>query len=269
MKKRFILLIDVKEESKTLLRFAGNWAGRVDAELLIIQQVYSMAPGIGEGEIRSKIKRHEREKALTELTDFVANELDTSVTVRFYVTTGSLEIAIHKLHTSQMLDIIFVGMKNKSWLERLFFQSTAIRLYQEVKKPIVVLPLDCESNDFDCVQIAVTPRFPVNEEALRQVLSVTAAFGKKVILFSVLKPHESDEEVTVYLNLLLQIFPEYALSYEIVRNEDVVRGITKQIETGNGLLIVQKGSREFSDYFRSYIVEDLIQLSKAPVVILP
>src|SRR5690606_18867893 len=132
---------DFSEHSKTLLRFAGNWAKSVNAELLVVNQVFSVAPAMGEGEIRDEIKRQEKRSALAQLSGFVKNVWnDSGVSIKLYVTTGSLQTAIDKLHRSKNLDLIFTGVTSTNWIERIFMQSTALRLSNEIDKMIVALP---------------------------------------------------------------------------------------------------------------------------------
>jgi hypothetical protein len=271
MKKRFILLIDLTEQSKALLRIANTWAMEVGAELLVVNQVFSVAPGMGEGEIRNEIKQQERRTALTQLTDFTRETLgDDTAPVKFYVTTGSLELAIHKLHLSEMSDFIWVGMKSKNWLERIFMQSTAIRITADVKKTIIALPDGYKGTDFDHLYVAVSPKYPLNEDAFRKLLSIATSIGKKVTVFSVLKSNEPDEEVKSYLKSLGDLYSQtQAISSETVRNDDALSGIRAYMEQKEGILVVQKGTRTLADFFRKYVVDDLLHLSEIPLVILP
>jgi len=271
MKKRFILLIDLTEQSKALLRLANTWAMEAGAELLIVNQVFSLAPGMGEAEVRNDIKRQERREARLQLADFAKKVLgDTIVPVKFYVTTGSLEAAIHKLHHSKTSDFIWVGMKSKNWLERIFLQSTAVRLTSDVEQSIIALPDDCTTTDFDHFYVAIAPKYPLNEDAFRNLLSITITTGKKISLFSVLRPNENDEEARAYLKSLSDLYSQNAsINYEIVRYDDIVSGIKDYIRQKQGILVLQKGTRTLADFFRKYIVHDFLHLSEIPLVILP
>lgn len=270
MKKRFILLVDLEDRSKSLLNFAGKWATATGAELLVINQVMSMAPGFGEQEIRKEIKRQERKNALNELTHYVSQALDASVEAKFYVTTGSLETAIHKLRSSDTLDLIFVGIRSKNWLERIFLQSTAMRLYNEVNTMVIAMPLDATIDDFSGVNIAVSTRFPVNEAAFSKLLAITAGIGKSVTVFSVLTLGADPSETRAYLKHLCNL-SEHAdfVQHEIVYHDNTLKGITEFMAASNRILALQKGTRDLTDYFRPQVVDDLLHESKMPVLILP
>ena len=271
MKKRFILLTDLTEQSKNTLRLVNNRAKKVNAEMLLVHQFFSVAPGMGETEIRNEIKRQERKQALAQLSDFAKETLgEDSATLKYYVTTGSLETAIHRLHHSEMSDFILVGVKSKSWLERIFLQSTAVRLISEIQKTIIALPDDLEKTDFDHLHVAVTLKYPLNEDAFRKLLSITASVGKRIVLFSVLKHNEPDEEIREYLNVLSDLYAQYApINVEIKREEDPIAGIKEYMQKQEGMLVVQKGTRTITDLFRKYVVDDLLRLSEIPMVILP
>src|SRR5690606_23710068 len=140
-----------------------------------------------EGEIRDEIKRQEKRSALAQLSGFVKNVWnDSGVSIKLYVTTGSLQTAIDKLHRSKNLDLIFTGVTSTNWIERIFMQSTALRLSNEIDKMIVALPDKFKNTDFENMQVAVAPQFPLNEDAFQQLVSITAPVGKTLSFFSVL-----------------------------------------------------------------------------------
>jgi hypothetical protein len=91
-----------------------------------------------------------------------------------------------------------------------------------------------------------------------------------VTLFSVIKPTEPDEGVRNHLKSLSNRYTgQEPVNIEIVRNDDVLTGIRTYMESRNGILVVQKGTRTLADFFRKYVVDDMLHLSKVPLIILP
>jgi hypothetical protein len=132
------------------------------------------------------------------------------------------------------------------------------------------LPDGYKGTDFDHLYVAVSPKYPLNEDAFRKLLSIATSIGKKVTVFSVLKSNEPDEEVKSYLKSLGDLYSQtQAISSETVRNDDALSGIRAYMEQKEGILVVQKGTRTLADFFRKYVVDDLLHLSEIPLVILP
>jgi hypothetical protein len=270
LKKRFIVLIDLAAHSKQLLIFADKWARMVNAEVLVVHQKMPLIPGIGESEVIEDIKREHRKKALDELSQFVQNTLTDSTSVKLYVTTHNLEGSLSRLKQSKTLDFFFVGMKYKNLFEKMLISSTAIKLVNEMDNVIIALPEGNLPDNMDTLYIAIKQKYPLNEPALQHILSITGNSIKKIHLFSMLKPGENDSIIKNHLlSLQMRFKDQIAITYECQTTNDAFQEIKHYMQDRPGLLVVQKGSRDLVDFFRKYLVNDLINYAQIPLVILP
>lgn len=270
MKKRFLVFIDFSDYSRWLLTTAAAWAERAGAEVLLIHHSHSPVPGLGDSESQLSIKQSYVEDAEEKLKAFASEVLGDTGTLKFYGTTESLPHFVAKLDEPDASDFLFVGMKNKSLLEKIFVRGTAIDLSDNLDKVIIALPAMAEPLRFDNLYIAIRTRYRLNEPEFKNVLSLTADGLSRLHFFSVLKEDEKSDKTEAYLEDLESRFSDTAdVSCAIRRSDDPFGEIKHYMEENGGVLVVQKGSRSVMDLFRKFFVSEIVYHARIPIIILP
>ena len=270
MTKKIIVLVDLSASSSRLLLEANTWAIRLNADLLVVHQTFSAAPAMGDPEIRSQIGLQSRREALARLAAFVAETRVSGANIKFHITTSNLDTALLKLKTTITADIIVVGVKDKNWVERLFLGDTAIKLVNELSNTIIAIPELPDTYDLSTVYVAIKQKYPLNEIAFSNLISTSDNTRLPVRLMSVLKPTEPEDSTREYLQSLCDKYSAIAdMSYELIRSEHPYSAIKQYMDGHEGLLMIQKGTRNLADIFRKYFVNDAISHGQFPVAILP
>jgi nucleotide-binding universal stress UspA family protein len=269
MTKKIIVLVDLSEFSKQLLYIANTWAKRLAAELLVVHQTFSAAPAMGDPEIRSKIGVQSRREAITKLAGFVAETKISGANIKFHVTTSNLDTALLKLKTTITADIIVVGIKSKNWLERLVLGDTATKLINELNNTIIAIPDLPSTYDLSTLHVAIKQKYPLNDLAFRNLVTPNDS-RVKVNLISVVNPTEDEVNMREYIQSLCAKYSAIAnIGYDLIVSEDTFSVLKEYMSARQGLLVIQKGSRNLSDIFRRYFVNDAISYAQFPVVVLP
>lgn len=270
MKKRFIVLTDLSTPSERLVQFAATWADKAGAELVVAHQAAVFAPAMGDAEIRSEIKRRNKQSALRTLQDFTKQVLGNIRNVKFHVTTSKIETSLARLNNSKNLDVIFVGIKKeKSFIENLLTESTAIKLSSEINKIIISIPVDTVDYNFESLCIGLKHAYPINETEFTNLLTIATPMFSSIQLLSVTEQEEQNGEAEMFLSSVAHEHQSQAkLSYKVAHTASIPVHLSDYVE-GNSMLAIQKGPRSLFDIFRKYHVNELLKNGHIPLIILP
>lgn len=270
MKKRFIVLTDLSTPSERLVQFAATWADKAGAELVVAHQAAVFAPAMGDAEIRSEIKRRNKQSALRTLQDFTKQVLGSIRNVKFHVTTSKIETSLARLNTSKNLDVIFVGIKKeKSFIENLLTESTAIKLSNEINKIIISIPVDTADYNFDSLCIGLKHAYPVNQTEFTNLITIAAPMFNNIQLLTVTEHEEQNGEAATFLSSIIKEQESVAqLSYKVEHTASKTVHLSDYVKD-NSMLAIQKGPRSLFDIFRKYHVNELVKNGHIPLIIIP
>ena len=268
--KRVVVLVDLSETSGKLLMFANDLAIESGIELWVVHQTFSFAPALGDAEIRSGIDLNSRREALKKLSAYVADAGVNGNHISYHVTTNNLDGAILNLKAMGPDDVIVVGVRAKGWLQRLLMQGTAVKLVNAVQNTIIALPDVSGSQSLSKLYVAIKPDYPLNHEQLRNLALLDGQSGKPIHFLSVPSSGEDTETLLRFLKSQCDIYGDIAsVSFEILPTGNTLSGIRQYMQDKEGMLVVQRGSRNFLDIFRKYFATDLIHDAQIPTIILP
>lgn len=270
MNKRFIVLVDMTEHSGRLLQFAYKLAVHTGASFVVAHQSDAMIPAISDSDIIEDARIKHTKERFRQLSEFTYTTLGTTSGIKFHITRKNIEIWLLKLKKSKYIDIIFVGMKSKSLLERIFMRSTTLKLVNEINKIIVALPESATQYSFKSLHIAVKEKYPINISALQCIVEISEETIDNVHFFSMLPPGNPTEKTNSYLQALGNgLYVNTTINYDIYHTESPFEEIKTYMQKNKGILVLQKGGRELTDMFRKYFVNDLVNYANIPLIILP
>ncbi|MGN6294543.1 MAG: universal stress protein [Chitinophagaceae bacterium] len=270
MKKRFIVLIDFSDHSKHLLLLANTWAKKTNAEIVLVHQVIKPVPALATTDVIDKLKQSLKESALEELKSFASEVIDDSSTIRFLADTAHLISIIESLETPNTIDYIFVGVNDRSAIERLFLGNTASELSKQSDKILLAFPTTKTDISIDRLYVGVKEKYPINGKAFQNLIGILKDIISEIRFFSSLKPEEDQGSTEKYLQSLHTWYNDQVnSSYTIYRNEDPINTVKEYMVKNKGLLVIQKGSRTLADIFRKFWTTEMINSANIPVIILP
>lgn len=268
--KRIMVLVDLSETSARLLTFAKALADKASIELLVVHQAFSLAPAMGDAEIKSGIDLQSRRDALKKLSAYVSDAGVNGPQVRFHVTTSNLDGAVLSLQAMSQDDVIIVGIRSRSWLERMFTQGTVVKLVNAIHSVIVALPDLPARPDLSVFHVAITPKYPINHTQVRNLVLLNAATTKQLRFLSVPSPDDDLAQLKEFLQSQCDMLGDLVnVNYEILPPGNVLSAIRSYMQNSKGVLVVQRGPRNFLDIFRKYFATDLIHDAQIPTIILP
>ncbi len=269
MKNRFIVLVEFSNASANLLKLAHQLALINRIPLVVVHQSLSPVPGIGETTLIGAIKKDISENSLQQLQEFVMQTIGPSVIITYEVTTSNLAEAVLNLQTSDKADIVFTGIKHKDFIDKILFGSTAVKISDHTDNIIISVPDGYSTIDLSTLNIGIVECYPINVEALKNLLLITPHVNK-LNFFSVVRSDEDKNPVYELLKgIAQQLKGTVTCVYEVVEAEKIIDGIKNYSSLQGGVLVLQKGTRNFSDVFRTQVVNEVVYSAELPVIILP
>ncbi|QCX54313.1 hypothetical protein [Elizabethkingia sp. JS20170427COW] len=272
MKKRFILFLENLDTCQNLLLYAGEWSKRSGAELLLFTQTNIMVPAFAEAQDKLHIVNKVNEQALASLKQLSSKILSKNIKVDYHVSELSFPLYYNKIETTEYQDLIFIGIKEIGILRKLFFGNIAIQLVERIGNTLVALPQEISVFCQEKIFVAVSDKVTINILELTKFLNFIDGKKCNITFFHLAKSGEDTSSVEMKLRELSNLFSEkYNTDIAVFEGRDLLNNIDNIIENAHReMLIVQKGSRLISDHlFRKFLVNDLINVARVPLVVLP
>lgn len=272
MKKRFIVLIDFSKYSANLIRYAADWCAQIDAELLLIHQTTVLSPALADYQAKQEITQHTNNKSMTELKKLAREIIPSTIKISFWVSESHLNTIIPAMLTEAFEHLVFIGIKEAGLLKQIFLGSTAVDIIDHTKNIVIAMPKEISRFSHKKIFIAVAEKHPLNREELNKFLNFIDPQGTELTFFYLAKPSEETENIKKYLIELSQSYAgHYDSSYSVFEGnhpfEDIKEVINDKIDE---ILVIQKGSRFLNDqYFRKFLINELIYHGQTPMVVLP
>jgi hypothetical protein len=270
MKKRFIVLIDFSDHSRQLLLLVNAWARKTNAELILVHQVVRPIPAMGDSEIIAKLKQSGKEDAFEDLKSFTKEALGDDSGIRYLADTNHLISIIESLNEVDTIDCIFVGMNDKTIIDRLFLRSTAAELSKQLDKIIFAFPTYRTDINVDTLYVGISEQHPLNEKAFQTLATIMGGVINEIQFFSIIKPADEQEKAERYLETLQVHYKNHVnASYAVYKEEHPMDAVKDYMLKNKGFLVIQKGSRSLLDVFRKFWTTEMIYNARIPIIILP
>ncbi|MCW5907681.1 MAG: universal stress protein [Chitinophagales bacterium] len=272
MKKRFIILIDFSEYSGNLIKYACDWSKQINPELLLVHQSIVLAPALTDNESRRLIAQNTYDEALQNLKALAKELIPPTIKVSFLVSESNLRITLPKLLSEPFDNLIFTGIKGTGLLKKIFIGSVALEVIENTKNIVVAMPKEITSFSHEKIFVAVTEKHPLNILELNKFLNYIDRKNTSITFFYLAKPNEKPKGIERQLTGLTKLFADkYKTSFSIYEGsnpfDDIKQVINNKI---NEMLIVQKGSRLFTDQlFRRFLINELVYEGQTPLIVLP
>lgn len=272
MKKRFILLIDLSDDSAHLIRYVWDWSQQLNADLHLVHQTEVLLPVLADDASRASVVSHANEEASLRITQLIGATLPTSGNVSYTVSDDPIQRTLKKLLAEPYDQLIFVGLKRAGFLKQIFIGSMAIQVIDKVKNIVVAMPTAMSHFSYESIYVAVTEKHPLNILALNKFLGFIDEGKTAITFFHLSKPTDRTVNIEKQLRGLAQLFSSrYRTSYAIYQGSGAFNDIRKVINnTIDELLIVQRGSRHLTDQiFRKFLINELVFEGETPLIVLP
>jgi len=263
---------DFSDCSKNALKYAIRIAQELKSNLTLMHGYHIPIPSAEmtvaiDPELAENYKKEVEEKL--ELLKEEIKELDSIPSNFKFVMAFAVEAIMHSIkhHDS---DLVIMGTKGASGLQKVLFGSIASSIVQKSPKPVLSVP--ASFNEFELSNIAIAVDLNAIEDYHLFDLVKLLAFNHNAEIHIInvnLKHSETDQLIEVQkLAAFLGDIPHH---YHVVRNKDVEQGIMEYIEKKNiNLLTMIPRHHDFLErLFTKSVTKSVSTRIKIPLLTLP
>ncbi len=164
------------------------------------------------------------------------------------------------------IDLIVMGSKGASGLEKVIFGSVAATALEMAEVPVLVVPPEYSFVPFEQIVLA-TDLNEVTNSALSPLQKLASAFGAKVTVLNVNAGSDKETPRPVYLSLegVETSFREVPLSQSI--NESINEFIQK--DKFDLMCMIRREKGFFESLFHKSVTKTQVYATKIPLLVLP
>lgn len=270
----YLVLYDFSHCAQQALRVAHQWSKWTGAELHLLYNLEgSLAPAMADQGLRQQLFAiskaeafNKAQRSFEEVTGETIHPLNVHIAVKSLATT------INRLVEELNTQLLFAGLKGHGVLKRLFIGSTVLNLLEHARIPVVAIPKQIGRFNKIALHICVSYHFTFNSMALQQFLQLMGSKIDFINFISVLTRDDDRQQAANHLAQLDSLFSKRAVvqTHLFEGNEPLAQVKAYMNAQEDGMLMLQKGSRAFSDHiFREFFINELVYDASLPLIILP
>ena len=270
MIKRILFPSDFSEASRNAGKYAAEIARRTGAELFILN-VYSVTiydPNMPAELLMSATEQAEKvSKEELEKMKGIFDGINVTVVSR----QGLVVDEIINYVQENAIDIVVMGTTGASGILEKIFGSNTSSVIAKTPRPVLAIPADAVYKSISTIVYATD----LQESETNEIVSVTeiaSIFDAEVTLLHVCDKSEEvlmEEKNSLYEDLRKNINYE-KLNFELVENEDVVKGIDEYV-TNNPVDIIAMATHHRSllgRLFGKSLTKDMVYHCRIPLLVL-
>jgi nucleotide-binding universal stress UspA family protein len=266
--RRILVPTDFSQVANNALKYAVEIAGDFKSELYLyhVYHIHKVDyhPYLPEDEQPFK-KQVERQMELTKLK-FEEDITRKGLSVRSIVDQDSIFFLFKDKVKNLGIDLVVMGSKGASGLERVVFGSVAANVMEIAKIPVLVVPPGYTFRQMEHIVLAIDRR-AVKPEVLSPVRKLAQKYGAKVTVLNVKRdPDKQSQPIAdLFLDGVETTYHEAPLSKSI--NETINKFIQ---EEGCDLLCMIRREKGFLEtVFQKSITKAQVHNSRGPLLVLP
>lgn len=269
--KNILFPTDFSENTENALTFALEIARTYNATLHImhsIEEPYDFAPMI-------KDIRETLDQRVKLLFDRLKNSIKedekySSLDIKTYMQTGRAQFTILEESRERDIDLVVMGTKGRTGLEKFFFGSSTAEVIQHSHVPVLAVPKEAEYDGFK--QIVFTTDYQDGDiEALKYTTDFADLFGSKIKVFH--SSLENGFRAEIMFRGLIEVAKESIPYQDIDFDHDITNSffdaISNQMLNGNISLLVMNRYEESLSIFKKHQTKEMSYYTIVPLLILP
>lgn len=237
---KILVPTDFSQPSKVGVIYAAKLAKELDAELILFHMVHIEIPPMAHVVPISENIENNVLESLTESGDLLQKEVRTAVKgvkVTFQAVKGfPLEDAIQTYAESNEIDLIIIGTKGASGIEKVIFGSNAVSVINKSSIPVISVPEESEFSPWKHIVYATDTHHIKSE--LKKIIPFAKFFDASIDIFHVL-PSKAEKEIDAkkIKDYLIENYHYKKITFTIVHSDEIVESIDEFVDKKKGDLL--------------------------------
>jgi nucleotide-binding universal stress UspA family protein len=261
-----LVATDFSPAATNALEFAAMLAGKTKASLRLLH-VYMVPVTMNDMPVLMASAETLKQSSEAGL-DRLKSELSLrhpELTISCDSRMGDIITEVEQIAKNETPLAIVIGTHGMSGFERAVFGSTAASIIRHANIPVIAVPATYHQLKIDSMLLATDLRHGI---PVAKIKHWTNQFGAALHIVHIAesKDKEPDEEPA-----FAEQFPDQRVSYEVIYNQDIQKGIITAIKkTGADLLLIMPHQHNLLDrIFHRQHTEALISHAPIPVLSIP
>jgi len=272
--KKILCPTDFSKAAANALNFAAILAEKTEAALTILHVLHlpmldTTETALVAGEVMGDHKRQATDKLHALVQYFTQKYQNKPLQIDYQVKEALLTDTVQDLTQHQGYGLVVMGTTGGgNSLEEILLGSNTESVIENVKCPVLAVPLAAKPNNFQHIVFASDYQ-PEDAAALKEVLQLAQLFGAQVEVVHV-STKENTPKALDFRQKLKQALPDYQLQFQEVVHPDEVTGMKDYLTRRNAdlLAILKKRRGFFHNLFSQSFSEQLTYQSKLPLLII-
>ncbi|MDA3616138.1 universal stress protein [Polluticaenibacter yanchengensis] len=272
--KNILILTDFSENATLAAKYAVLLAGKLNAENISFLHANQSVEAITSSPMVTITFEEIHEDAVRQMKQWkseILNEIPPSTNVHFLIEHMNLESGLNKVIEDHNIDLVVMGITGKTGWEKVIIGSNAIRVLENCKKPLLVIPTSTHAGlpnrillatDFKDVKSKLDSilleEFLTKMSASLDVINVSEGEGDFVDLRQEMKD-------------IFSVLDKFKPEFHYKTSTDVAEEINLfAIEHRSELIITfHQRSNWFVNLFRNSISKKLAWHTQVPLLVIP
>ena len=224
---------DFSKSSNNAALYAAKFAKKIKAEIILLHVVHFEHPpmvqvfGFIEHRIED-IRISNASQSCVSLTNEIKSKVK-GVQISFKIVSGfPIEDAIESCVVGNKIDLIIMGTKGASGLQKVLFGSHAVSVINKSSIPVITLPESASFHDVE--RIAYASDMHKIRSEIQKIIPLARLFNASIEVLHVL-PLDFEKKIDAehVKNTLIEKYKYQKISFHISHNSDVIEGINEFI----------------------------------------
>ncbi|MGB4774712.1 MAG: universal stress protein [Daejeonella sp.] len=274
---KILVLVDFSEKTLNAARYVAALSWQLPVEKLILYHSYQIMPFASDAPLYTlteidTIKKDSLNK-ITRIKEELQQIINPATSIEGYTDQRSLEFALRSIVDSERIDMVVIGVKHKSLLDKFLFENTTGILIKECAVPLLLIPEIYKFKTISKIGFACDLEDLNNSSTSLEFIKKYANFlNAQLYVVHVAKEGkaQSSDEIIRKMSKLYNLQNEAKPIYHFINDEDVADGIFKFIREHqiDLLMAIPKKHSFIERLFNRSVTKELLSDTSIPLLIL-
>lgn len=168
------------------------------------------------------------------------------------------------------IDLIVMGTKGASGLEKVIFGSNTVRVMQRCSTPVLAIPDGCKFKNFDEVVFTTSFQSIYHAEDLQPLINLTKRCGSKLHVLHVADDTNLASKIDKDIDFFNEHFSDVVFEYIDAIENNIFQTIDEYIKKNNIKLLAMVGRKHsfLERFFTTHTVETIAFQIKIPFLVM-
>lgn len=272
--RTMLLLTDFSDAAMHASKYGIHIAPSLGIERIFLLHVYPSTTAVSNVPVEHGGKKELDEKyegILRDWKDQLSAEMPENMLLQVYTAEGELSDVLEMICKEHAIQIVVMGMKGKSDLEKIFIGSNAVRLLSMCPTPLLLVPEKAAASNIGKVMLALDLQKPIESFPLTVFDELVGPSAAELMIVNVDHTEKFLPPTREQMVKIEDAFKKYHPQYHYINDKDVADGLNDfALHHAAGLIVtIPERHSGIMGVFRRSVTKKLAWHTEVPLLALP